>query len=144
MAWDLEEALNYYGKQGAPRDQAALISLLKEIGIEMGGSIPKPVLEAVAAHYGVKDTFLLAIVKRIPSLRLSDSHCLELCAGPNCGRHTALAKAAEALCRERGITLRFVPCMRLCGKGPNLKWNGKLYHGATEGLISELLCDNKK
>ena len=144
MAWDLEEALDYYEKQGAPRDQSALISLLKEISGEMGGAIPMPVLEAAAERYGVKDSFLLAIVKRIPSLRLSDSHCLELCAGPNCGRHTALAEAAEKLCRERKVTLRFVPCMRMCGKGPNLKWNGKLYHGVTEALISELLSDNKK
>ena len=144
MAWNLEEALNYYEKQGAPRDQSAVIGLLKEISGEMGGGIPMSVLETAAERYGVKVTFLLAIIKRIPGLRLTDSRCLEMCAGPNCGRHTALADAAEKLCRQHNVTLRFVPCMRLCGKGPNIKWNGRIHHGATEALISELLCDNKK
>ena len=30
MAWSLEEAISYYRKQGAPRDQSALVALLKE------------------------------------------------------------------------------------------------------------------
>ena len=29
--------------------------------------------------------------------------------------------------------------MRMCGKGPNLKWDGKLHHGATEALLKELV-----
>ena len=35
MNWNLEEAISYYQKQGAPRDQGALISLLKEIQQEL-------------------------------------------------------------------------------------------------------------
>ena len=31
MEWNLEEALDYYRRQGAPGDQNALIALLKEI-----------------------------------------------------------------------------------------------------------------
>ena len=31
MSWDLEEAAAYYGKQGAPGDQNAVINLLREI-----------------------------------------------------------------------------------------------------------------
>ena len=40
MAWNLEEAMHYYKKQGAPRDQSALVSLLREIQQENNGSIP--------------------------------------------------------------------------------------------------------
>jgi len=79
-------------------------------------------------------------VKRIPSLRLSDTHLLELCAGPNCGKHTALAACARQLLADPGgFTLKFTPCMRMCGKGPNVKWDGRIYHQATEDLLRTLV-----
>ena len=136
MSWTLEEAIGYYGSQGAPRDQNALVNLLREIQAEMG-KIPTWTLAPIAEAYGVKESLLLALVRRYPSLRLGDTHTLEICAGPNCGRHTALAEAAEAL-KGKGITVRFTPCMRMCGKGPNLKWDGKLYHGADIALLKKL------
>ena len=132
----LEEAIAYYGRQGAPRDQNALVSLLREIQSEMG-NIPTWTLAPVAEAYGVKESLLRALIRRYPSLRLGDTHTLEICAGPNCSRHTALAEAAEAL-KGKGITVKFTPCMRLCGKGPNLKWDGKLYHGADMALLKKL------
>ena len=137
MNWTLDEAIGYYAKQGAPRDQMALVNLLREIQQENGGSIPRWMLTPVAEGYAVKESLLLALIRRYPSLRLADTHLLEICAGPNCGKHTALAAAAEKL-RQQGITVKFVPCMRLCGKGPNLKWDGKLYHKADENLLKEL------
>ena len=139
MAFSLEEAVAYYKKQGAPSDQSALVSLLREVQQENGGAISKSALPALAESLGVKESYLLAVIRRIPSLRLSDSHTLEMCGGPNCGKHAALAAAAEKLCKGKNVTLKFVPCMRLCGKGPNLKWDGTLYHKADEALIKRLL-----
>ena len=144
MNWNLEEAVSYYASQGAPRDQTALVGLLREIQQEMGGGIPRYTLPVICDRYGIKETFLLALIRRMPRLRLEDSHCLELCSGPNCGKHTALAACAEMLAKERSFTLKFVPCMRLCGKGPNLKWDGRLYHGATEELLRELTGENNE
>lgn len=143
MAWNLEEAVSYYRSQGAPEDQNALIGLLREIQRESGGSIPAYLLGAVAKAYGVKDSYLNAIVRRIPSLRLADVHCLELCAGPNCGRHSALAALAEELqhAAPGKLSVRYVPCMRMCGKGPNIRWDGKLYHRADEALLRSLMKD---
>ena len=139
MAWNLDEALSYYKKQGAPRDQTALVSLLREIQQENSGSIPLYMLKILADSMEIKETFLQAVIKRIPSLRLGDTHCLELCAGPNCGKHVKLAEYAENLQKSNGkFTLKFVPCMRMCGKGPNLKWDGKLHHKADEALIRSL------
>lgn len=140
MSWDLKEAVEYYGRQGAPGDQSAVISLLREVQQENGGSIPLSAPEEIAGLYGIKAGFLLALIKRIPSLRLADGHCLELCAGPNCGKRTELAALAEKLCKAHPgkITLKYVPCMRLCGKGPNLRWDGKLYHQADEALLRRL------
>lgn len=134
----MEEILTYYRKQGAPGDQTALVNLLKEVQAEYG-ALPQWAVGKIAESYGIKESFLLAIIKRIPSLRLQDTHLLELCAGPNCGKHTALAAAAEKLCKEKGIPLKFIGCQRMCGKGPNLKWDGKLYHKATEELLRKLI-----
>ena len=141
MSWNLEEALRYYKKQGAPADQSALISLLREIQQEHGGSIPGGILPAIAEEYTVKETYLQAIIKRIPSLRLADSHCLELCGGPNCSKRAKLAEFVEKTYGKnpKNFTVKYVPCMRMCGKGPNLKWDGKLYNGADEALVRKLV-----
>lgn len=137
---ELRDTLDYYKRQGAPGDQNALISLLSEIQQASGGSIPRFLLPDIAAYYGTKETLLLAIIRRIPRLRLSDTHMLELCAGPNCGKAAALAACAEKLCRENpSLSLKFTPCMRMCGRGPNLRLDGKLYHGATEELLNQLV-----
>ena len=143
MSWSFEEALSYYKKLGAPKDQPALISLLREIQAENGGRIPMFLLSQAAAAYDIKESFLLAIIRRIPSLRLDNRHCLELCAGPNCGKHTELAAYAEELHSRSGrkFELRFLPCQRMCGKGPNIKWDGKLYHKADKALLQGLLKD---
>lgn len=140
MNWNLDEAVLYYKKQGAPSDQSAVISLLREVQQENGGSIPRYILAPIAQGLGTKESLLLAIVRRIPSLRLADTHCLELCSGPNCGRHTALADLAESLFRGKGVTIRYVPCMRMCAKGPNLRWDGRLYHKADEALLRSFLA----
>jgi len=140
MDWNLKEALSYYKTQGAPADQTALTNLLREIQAESGGSIPRQLLPEIAENYRIKETLLLALIKRLPSLRLSDTHCLELCAGPNCSKRAALAEFVEKTYGKspRGFTVKYVPCMRMCGKGPNIKWDGKLYHQADEALIRKL------
>ena len=140
MAWELKEALAYYRSQGAPGDQNALIALLREMQAEFDG-IPQYLLQSAAEAYGIRETFLTALIRRIPSLRLADTHCLELCGGPNCGKHTELASFAEKY-KEKSqekVTVKYVPCMRMCGKGPNIRWDGMLYHQADEALLRKLL-----
>lgn len=139
MAWSFEEAVSYYRSQGAPGDQTALIALLRELQQESGGSIPRVMLKSAAEKLGTKEGVLLALVKRIPSLRLSDSHVLEVCAGPNCGKARELAAQADKLCIASGVQLKFVPCMRLCGKGPNVRLDGQLYHKMDAELLEKLL-----
>ena len=141
MSWNLEEAIGYYKKQGAPSDQSALVSLLREIQSEYGGGIPRGLLGTIAQAYQVKEALLLALIKRIPSLRLSDGHLLELCGGPNCSKRAQLAAFVEKTYGKnpKGFAVKYVPCMRMCGKGPNLRWDGTLYHGADEGLIRRLV-----
>ncbi len=141
MAWELSEAIAYYKRQGAPGDQTALISLLTEVQQEQGGAISPASLPPIAQALGVKDSYLQAIIRRIPRLRLSDRHVLELCAGPNCPRRAPLAAFVEKTYGKEpaGFEVKFVPCMRLCGKGPNLRWDGQLYHQADAALIRRLI-----
>jgi NADH:ubiquinone oxidoreductase subunit E len=113
--------------------------MLREIQEEFG-AIPAGLLPEAAELLGVKESFLLAVIRRQPRLRLADTHVLEMCAGPNCGKAVELAALAEKLCAGKpGITLRFRGCMRQCGKGPNLKWDGQIYNRADPELLKKLL-----
>lgn len=137
MSWDINEAIGYYRSQGAPGDQSALRSLLAEIQAESGGAIPGYLLPRIAEELGTKESFLAAVIRRIPSLRLADHHILEICAGPNCSRRGQLAALAE---EYRGrVEVRFVPCMRQCGKGPNLRLDGRFYNAADGALLRKLM-----
>ena len=140
MSWDLNEAIDHYRRQGAPGDQNALRNLFREIQEESGGSIPRYLLPRIAGALGTRETFLTAIIRRFPSLHLADHHVLEVCAGPSCSRRGQLARLAEAY---RGkVEIRLVPCMRQCGKGPNIRFDGKLYNGADAQLLAELIDAN--
>ena len=137
MDWELNEAIGYYKSQGAPRDQNALVNCLREVQEHNGGSIPEWAVATIAAGLNTRESLLLALIRRIPRLRLGDTHLLELCAGPNCGKHAALAAFAESLAGEK-LTVRYIGCQRACGKGPNIRYDGTLYHKADEKLIREL------
>jgi len=141
MDWNLSEAISYYKSQGAPGDQNALVNLLREVQSESGGTIPRSALPEIADGLGTKESLLAALIRRYPSLHLSDTHTLELCGGPNCSRRAALAAFVEKTWgRNPGkFTVKYVPCMRMCGKGPNIKWDGKLHHGADEALLRKLI-----
>ena len=137
MNFDLKEAVDYYRRQGAPGDQNALRNLLSEVQEAHGGAIPQYLLPIIAGELGTKESFLAAIIRRIPSLRMADRHLLEICGGPNCPRKADLSHFLD---RAGGkLEVRLVPCMRLCGKGPNIRFDGKLYHGADAALVEKLL-----
>ena len=138
MTWDLKEAMEYYARQGAPSDQSALIALLKEVQQEKGCVSPADLTQMVQ-YYKVKEGLFLALIRRLPGVRLGTTHVLEICGGPNCSKRGKLAAFGETL---TGVTVKTVPCMRQCGKGPNIRFDGQLYNGADEALIRRLLKEN--
>ena len=88
--WTLREAIEYYQRQGAPGDQGMLVALLREVQEERGGVLPAADVAEIAAAYGLKDTFLTAVIKRYPGLRPQEApHLLELCGGPRCSSRDA-------------------------------------------------------
>ena len=140
MSWNLEEAISYYRQQGAPGDQNALRNLLGEVQQECCGSLPQYTLPIIAQAYGLREAFLTALIGRIPSLRMAGTHCLELCGGEGCAKYAALAQLAQHIqaADPNRITLRRTHCMRMCAKGPNLRWDGVLYQQADEALLRKL------
>ncbi len=139
MDWNLEEALAYYQRQGAPGDQTALISLLREAQENGGKGVPQWVIGRIAEAYGIKESYLLAVVKRIPSLRLENTHLLEICGGPNCKASLAPFVEKTYGTKPNAFEVRLTGCMRMCGKGPNIRFDGKVYNQADEALIRRLV-----
>ena len=137
---NLQQLVSRYMAMGAPGDQIALTELLRQLQADNDG-IPEYLLDPVALQLGIKKSFLLALIRRFPSLRLKNTHCLELCGGPNCSKRAQLAAFVEKTygAKPKGFELRYVNCMRMCGKGPNIRWDGKLYHQADEALIRKLI-----
>ncbi len=144
MGWELHEAMSYYKSQGAPQDQMVLIHLLKEIQEENGGVLSRELLGAVAEGYQIRPVLLTALIRRVSGLRLDGTHCLELCGGPNCTRQAGLAAFVEKTYGKKPerFALKYAGCMRLCGKGPNIRWDGVLHSGADEALIRKLVEEN--
>lgn len=139
MDWDFEEALEYYRKQGAPGDQNAVRSLLKEVQQALG-SVPGWAVARAAQAYGTREGLFLALIRRTPTLRLGDQHVLEICGGPNCAKKwTPVLKNLP-----ENVTVRTVPCMRLCGKGPNIRLDGTLHSGMSEEALRKLLENLEK
>ena len=139
MAWDANEAIAYYKSQGAPGDQSALVGLLREAQQAHGGVIPAYLPAEAARCYGVKESYILAVIKRIPSLRLSDRSVLEICCGNSCGRKNAVLLDHAQQNWGAKLEIRQSGCMRMCGKGPNIRLNGQIHHKADAALIDQLL-----
>ena len=60
-------------------------------------------------------------------------------------RSAAVPTAAFAEKYLKGkCQIKYVGCMRLCGKGPNVKYDGKLYHKADEALLRSLTDEERK
>ncbi len=132
--WNLIQTVQWYRHRGAPGDQQELRNLLREVQEACGG-LDQAIMEQLAQALDVKVSFLVAVAKRTPGLALEKGNVLELCAGVNCGRHKALREFAQSL---PNVKVKLVGCMRLCGKGPNVRFNGKLYHGADPALLKRL------
>ena len=149
-SWSLTEALEYYRSQGAPGAQTALVELLREVQAENGGVIPDAALAEIAAAYGLRESFLTAVLRRYPSLRTQQApHRLEICGGPNCARQSSARLMAHiertygvrsgGISQSGGFSYRVIGCMKHCGKGPNVKWDGQIYNGVTPERVDRLI-----
>lgn len=148
-SWNIHEAVEYYKGQDAPQNQFALVELLKEAQEHNGGVLTDIAVEEIAALLNTKVTFLNAVIKRYPSLKpASAPHRLEVCGGKNCAangsaallKHIRQAYGVEngGISVSGGFSFAVCGCLKHCGKGPNIKWDGEIYNAATPELIKKL------
>ena len=146
----MRELVDYYRDQGAPGDQQMVLVLLREAQEFDGGVLSHATLEAIARAYGLKQTALLALIRRIPGLRCEAApHTLEICG--TCRAGAMLRDFVERSYQvksggvsEAGFTYRVTPCMKNCKNGPSIKWDRRLYAKADEALIRNLIGAVKK
>ena len=152
--WDLNEAIEYYRKDGAPQSQDALIALLREVQEENEGVLPSYMIREIAKKLKIKESFLMAIIKRYPSLRLDSApNFLEVCGGPNCAKNNSAKlmrfimekyKVESGGISEKGkFAYKIGGCMKHCGKGPNIRWNGEVYNKMDEKKLVQLIEKGK-
>ena len=143
---DIGMLVDYYRQQGAPGDQQMLIALLKEVQALEGDLLTKSALQEIAAAYDLKESILLAIVRRIPALKYEDiPHKLEICATCKCSgdlrayiEETLGIKSGTAN-KETGFAYRTVNCMKNCKNGPSVRWDGVLHSRVTIELLKNLI-----
>ena len=142
----LQEMITYYGDQGAPEDQQMLIAFLREAQEADGGMLTPDTLSAAAAAYGIKETMLQALVRRIPGLRsVSAPHTLEVCGTCRAGAklrafiEKTYGVRSGSVNEAAGFLYRVTPCMKNCRNGPSVRWDGRLIGRADEAMIRGLI-----
>ncbi|MBR5302712.1 MAG: NAD(P)H-dependent oxidoreductase subunit E [Clostridia bacterium] len=146
----IREIISYYAGQGAPQDQQMLIALLRETQEETGGVLSQAVIEEIAQALGMKPTMLLALIKRVPSLRIeSAAHRLEICGTCRAGARLrddierTYGVKSGAVCEAAGFSYHVTSCMKNCKNGPSIKWDGVLHSHADIGLVHALISGQK-
>ena len=145
MQQTLAEIIAHHAELGAPEEQPQLIALLQDAQANCGGVLPQDVLETIASQLQVKEAVLRALIRRIPSLRLSEApHRLEVCG--RCAASRAFAEYVEkrygakpgGVSQSGGFSCHVTGCMKNCRRGPSIRWDGELYSEATAALIDQL------
>ena len=143
---ELQSLFDIYREMGVPQDQQMLIALLREVQAEMGGTLSEDILRRVADAYGIRESMLSALIRRVPDLRMAKAaHRLEMCG--TCRQGASLRQWVEetyrvksgGLCEQAGFTYHVTPCMKNCKNGPSVRWDGELYSHADRELLLSLI-----
>lgn len=150
QAWSLDEAIAYYKGQDAPQNQEALVALLREVQEEFGGVLPVGIVAELARQLEIKESLLAAIIKRYPSLRTDAApNLLQICGGGVCGSKKAAALmqyvTKNYAVSNGGVSAKgrfsysICGCLKQCGQGPNVKWNGRVYNNMDVEKLEKLI-----
>ena len=143
---ELLTLIDYYRTQGAPGDQQMLVALLREVQEAEGGILSQNAKAMITEAYGLKSSVLQVIFRRVPGLRTQDApHQLEICGSCRAGvalrvwlEDTYQVKSGD-ISQIGGFFYRIVGCMKQCGRGPALRWDGTLYTQADKALVQKLI-----
>ena len=141
----LASYIEQYRSQGAPEDQQMLIALMRDAQQLDGGALRPETLDRIAAELSVPGSILNAIIRRIPMLRMADApHRLDMCGG--CDGAQELIEDIrrvyqvdkDGVSMKGRFVLRVTGCLKRCGLGPAIRWDGKTYDEADVELIRQL------
>nr|WP_297175585.1 NAD(P)H-dependent oxidoreductase subunit E [uncultured Agathobaculum sp.] len=146
---ELDELMEVYRSRGVARDQNELVQMLREAQMLCGGVIPQKALEEIAQKLEIKMTFIDAVLKRYASIKVSSArHLLTICGDRKCIKGAQLADFIEReYCvrpggiSQAGFRYRVAGCMKACGKGPCIKWDGKLYTDMTVDRLRHIVSE---
>lgn len=141
----LASYIEQYRSQGAPEDQQMLIALMRDAQQLDGGALRQETLDRISSELAVSGSILNAIIRRIPMLRMADApHRLDMCGG--CGGAQELIEEIrrvyqvdkDGVSAKGRFVLRVTGCLKRCGLGPAIRWDGKTYDEADVELIRQL------
>ena len=141
----LASYIEQYRSQGAPEDQQMLIALMRDAQQLDGGALRQETLDRIASELSVPGSILNAIIRRIPMLRMADApHRLDMCGG--CDGAQELIEDIrrvyqvdkDGVSMKGRFVLRVTGCLKRCGLGPAIRWDGKTYDEAAVELIRQL------
>ena len=143
----MQEIIETYSARGAARDQNELVQLMREAQALYGGVLPQTALDGIAAALDLKRTFLDAVLRRYPCMRADAArHTLAGCWGKNCAKRDALAdfdrqeySVQPGGVAKAGVRFQAAGCMKNCGKGPCVKWDGEIHTGMTAEKLRQLI-----
>ena len=142
---DLQKLFEVYREQGVPQDQQMLIALMRDAQQLDGGALRQETLDRIASELSVPGSILNAIIRRIPMLRMADApHRLDMCGG--CDGAQELIEDIrrvyqvdkDGVSMKGRFVLRVTGCLKRCGLGPAIRWDGKTYDEADVELIRQL------
>lgn len=141
----LEAYIQQYIDQGAPEDQQMLIALLRDAQQLDGGALLPQTLAAIAEALATPMSILNAIIRRIPTLRMADApHRLDMC-GCCDGAKELIDEVRrfyqvnqDGVSEKGRFVLRVSGCLKRCGLGPAIRWDGKTYDEVDLDLLRQL------
>ena len=141
----LASYIEQYRSQGAPEDQQMLIALMRDAQQLDGGALRQETLDRIASELSVPGSILNAIIRRIPMLRMADApHRLDMCGGCD-GAQELIEDISrvyqvdkDGVSMKGRFVLRVTGCLKRCGLGPAIRWDGKTYDEADVELIRQL------
>lgn len=150
MKKEMKKIIEHYKEEGAAKDQALLVEMLKETQKLYGGLLKESTLKKICEKLDIKKSYLKAAMKEIPDLRLEkEKHKLKICGGKKCmsSGNEELKKyikktydVKEGEVSEKGsFSYKVCGCMKKCKDGPCVEWDGKVHTGMTPKKLDKLI-----
>ena len=109
-------------------------------------------MSRVCKELGVKDSYINTVIKFTSDIKTEKvAHRLSICKGENCKSkgsselHDHIIKKYKVnpgkVSEKYGFSYDVCGCMKQCAKGPNIRWDGKIYSKVTTKMLDSLITE---